>query len=304
MKRDFLRIVDLSKEELSRLIDRAVELKAGKDVSACPLIGKSLGLIFEKSSTRTRVSFEVGIYQLGAQAISLNTSEIQLGRGETVADTARVLSRYLHGIIIRTYGHDRLIDFARNATVPVINGLSDLHHPCQILADLMTIRERKGTVESVTVAYVGDGNNVTNSLIEAAALLGFELRVACPEGFEPSHEVLDEARSGGKGRNIMILRNPKEAVGMADVIYTDVWVSMGQEEKAAVKKEKLKDYQINDSLLGCGKRDSIVLHCLPAHRGEEITDDVIDGPNSAVFDQAENRLHAQKALLEFLIGQK
>lgn len=304
MKRDFLRIFDLSKEELSRLIDRAVELKAGKDVSACPLIGKSLGLIFEKSSTRTRVSFEVGIYQLGAQAISLNTSEIQLGRGETVADTARVLSRYLHGIIIRTYGHDRLIDFARNATVPVINGLSDLHHPCQILADLMTIRERKGTVESVTVAYVGDGNNVTNSLIEAAALLGFELRVACPEGFEPSHEVLDEARSGGKGRNIMILRNPKEAVGMADVIYTDVWVSMGQEEKAAVKKEKLKDYQINDSLLGCGKRDSIVLHCLPAHRGEEITDDVIDGPNSAVFDQAENRLHAQKALLEFLIGQK
>lgn len=302
MKRDFLRIFDLSAEELSRLIDRAIELKAGKDASACPLIGKSIGLIFEKSSTRTRVSFEVGLYQLGAQAISLNTNEIQLGRGETVADTARVLSRYLHGIIIRTYGHDRLAEFARNASVPVINGLSDQHHPCQILADLMTIRERKGDIEQVTAAYVGDGNNVANSLIEAAALLGFELRIACPEGFEPSHEVLDEARSRN-GRNIIILRNPKEAVGMADIVYTDVWVSMGQEDEAAAKKEKLKGYQINASLLGCGKGDVTVLHCLPAHRGEEITDEVMDGPNSAVLDQAENRLHAQKALLEFLIRQ-
>jgi len=301
MKKDFLRVIDLSGDEITGLIDRAIELKAGKDASLCPLIGKSIGLIFEKSSTRTRVSFEVGIYQLGAQPISLNTSEIQLGRGETVADTARVLSRYLSGIIIRTHGHDRLIEFAQNSSVPVINGLSDQHHPCQILADLMTIKERKGRLENITVAYVGDGNNVANSLIEAAAVLGFELRIACPEGFEPSHDVLDDARALQKGRNIVILRNPKEAAGMADVIYTDVWVSMGQEEDAAHKKEKLKGFQVNTALLGCSKPDVTVLHCLPAHRGEEITDEVLDGPNSAVLDQAENRLHAQKALLELIL---
>ncbi len=300
MKRDFLRVTDLSKEEIISIIGRSIKLKAGEDASACPLIGKSIGLIFEKSSTRTRVSFEVGVYQLGAQSIYLNPKEIQLGRGETIADTAKVLSRYLHAIMIRTYGHDRLTEFARHATIPVINGLSDQHHPCQVLADLMTIKERKGSIDGIRVAYIGDVNNVTNSFIEASAIMGFELVIACPEGHEPSHEVLDLARNKGKG-DIIILRNPKEATGKADVIYTDVWVSMGQEAEAEAKKERLKGFQVNSSLLSCAKNDVIILHCLPAHRGEEITDDVIDGPNSAVFDQAENRLHTQKALLEFLM---
>jgi ornithine carbamoyltransferase len=300
MKRDFLRVNDLTKEEIISIIDRSIKLKAGEDATACPLIGKSVGLIFEKSSTRTRVSFEVGVYQLGAQSIYLNPKEIQLGRGETIADTAKVLSRYLHAIMIRTYGHDRLTEFAQHATIPVINGLSDQHHPCQILADLMTIKERKGSIDGIRVAYIGDVNNVTNSFIEASAIMGFELVIACPEGHEPSHEVLDVARNKGNG-DIIILRNPKEAAGKADVIYTDVWVSMGQEEEAEAKKERLKGFQVNSSLLSCAKKDVIILHCLPAHRGEEITDDVIDGPNSAVFDQAENRLHTQKALLEFLM---
>lgn len=300
MKRDFLRVNDLSRDEIVALIDRSIELKAGEDAAQCPLIGKSVGLIFEKSSTRTRVSFEAGIYQLGAQSIYLNPKEIQLGRGETIADTARVLSRYLHGIVIRTFGHDRLIEFASNASIPVINGLSDQHHPCQALADLMTVKEKKGSIEGIRLAYIGDVNNVTNSLIEASSIIGFELIIACPEGHEPVPEVLDSARSKGKG-DIIILRNPKEAAGMADVIYTDVWVSMGQEADEEEKKERLKGYQVNSSLLSCAKNDVTVLHCLPAHRGEEITDDVIDGPNSAVFDQAENRLHTQKALLEFMV---
>ncbi|UCG77757.1 MAG: ornithine carbamoyltransferase [Nitrospirota bacterium] len=299
MKRDFLRVSDLTKDEISALIDRAIELKSGKDASACPLIGKSVGLIFEKSSTRTRVSFEVGIYQLGGQSISLNPKEIQLGRGETISDTAKVLSRYLHAIIIRTFGHDRIAEFAENSTIPVINGLSDDHHPCQILADLMTIKERKGKIEGIRVAYIGDVNNVTNSLIEAASILGFELVIACPEGHEPSYEVLDYAREN-KG-DIIVLRDPREAAGKADVIYTDVWVSMGQEAESEAKKDRLKGYQINSDLLSCSNRDVTVLHCLPAHRGEEITDEVMDGPNSAVFDQAENRLHSQKALMEFLV---
>jgi len=300
MKRDFLRVIDLTMEEISDLINRAIELKNGKDAGKCPLIGRSIGMIFEKSSTRTRVSFEVGIYQLGAQAISLNPREIQLGRGETIADTARVLSRYLHGIVIRTYGHERLTEFAENASIPVINGLSDQHHPCQILADLMTIQEKKGCIEGLKVAYVGDPNNVTNSLIEAAGLMGFELRIACPEGYGPDGDVLEQARSSGRGA-IVILNDPREAAGKTDVIYTDVWVSMGQEAEADEKKKRLKGYQVNQALLDCAGRDVMVLHCLPAHRGEEITDDVMDGPNSAVFDQAENRLHAQKALLEFLL---
>ncbi|MGW8271784.1 MAG: ornithine carbamoyltransferase [Thermodesulfovibrionales bacterium] len=301
MKRDFLKISDQSAPEIRRLIDRAIDLKAGKDGPRCPLIGRSIGLLFEKSSTRTRVSFEVGIYQLGAQPIALNASESQLARGETIADTSRVLSRYLHAVVVRTFGHDRLEEFAANASVPVINGLSDLHHPCQILADLMTIRERKGELTGMRVAYVGDGNNVANSLIEAAALLGFELRLACPEGFEPSYEVIDGARANGGGDNIILLRHPREAAGMADVVYTDVWVSMGQEAASEEKRKKLRGYQVNAALLSCAKSNVSVLHCLPAHRGEEITDDVLDGPHSAVLDQAENRLHVQKALLEFLL---
>ncbi len=300
MKRDFLTLLDLSSEEISALLKRALDMKSGIDANKCPLIGKSIGLLFEKASTRTRVSFEVGIYQLGAHPIYLNPNEIQLGRGETIPDTARVLSRYLDAIVIRTFGHDLLAEFASHSSVPVINGLSDLHHPCQALGDLMTILEKKGRLKDIRIAYVGDGNNVANSLIEAASVTGMNLTIACPEGHEPDPEVLERVRAVANSE-IIILREPKEAVGRADVVYTDVWVSMGQEKESKKRKERFKDYQINSKILSCAKKDAVVLHCLPAHRGEEITDEVMDGPQSAVFDQAENRLHAQKALLEMLL---
>lgn len=301
MKRDFLTLWDLSSEEIIKLLNRAVEMKTGKNTNKCPLIGKSIGLLFEKASTRTRVSFEVGIYQLGAHPVYLTTNEIQLGRGETISDTAKTLSRYLNGMIIRTYGHGILTEFASHSSIPVINGLTDLHHPCQALADLMTILEKKGRLKDIRIAYVGDGNNVANSLIEAASRVEMNLTIACPEGYEPDPDVLERARESAKSE-IIILREPKEAAGRADVIYTDVWVSMGQENKSAGKKKKLNRYQVNSDLLSCAKNDVIVLHCLPAHRGEEITDEIMDGPQSAVFDQAENRLHAQKALLEMLLA--
>lgn len=300
MKRDFLTLWDLSSDEIGSLLERAAGLKAGKDASGCPLIGRSLGLLFEKPSTRTRVSFEVGMYQLGAHAVTMNPSELQLGRGETLSDTAKTLSRYLSGIVIRTFAHSTLEQFAANSSIPVINGLSDLHHPCQILADMMTIIENKGRLKGLKVAFIGDGNNVCNSMIEAASLMEFNLTVACPEGFEPDAGILEKAKESARSE-IIILRDPREAAGMADVVYTDVWVSMGQEEHSTEKRERLRDYQINNRLLTCAKKDAVVLHCLPAHRGEEITDEVMDSPNSAVFDQAENRLHAQKALLEMLI---
>jgi ornithine carbamoyltransferase len=300
MKRDFLTVWDLSSEEITHILKKAIELKSGKDKNKCPLIGKSIGLLFEKASTRTRVSFEVGIYHLGGQAIYMNPKEIQIGRGETIDDTAKVLSRYLNAIVIRTFSHDAIVEFAKNSSIPVINGLSDLHHPCQALADLMTIVERKGRLKGLHLAYVGDGNNVANSLIEAASKMEIPLSIACPEGYEPDADILKKARSSAKSE-IVIHRDPKEAVDKADAVYTDVWVSMGQEQEAAKKKRKFKNYQLNSKLLTYAKKDAIVLHCLPAHRGEEITDDVIDGPQSAVFDQAENRLHTQKALLEFLL---
>ncbi len=300
MKRDFLTLWDLSSEEVAAVLERALKLKSGEGSSACPLIGRSIGLLFEKPSTRTRVSFEAGIYQLGAQPISLHSGELQIGRGETVGDTARTLSRYLNGIVIRTYAHSRLEEFASSASIPVINGLSDLHHPCQVLADLMTILEKKGRLKGIRLAYVGDGNNVANSLIEAAVRMEMSLVVACPEGYEPHPDILDMTRESARGE-IIILRDPREAAGRADVIYTDVWVSMGQEKEAEERRAKFRPYQINGPLLSCAREDVIVLHCLPAHRGEEITDEVMDGPHSVVFDQAENRLHAQKALLEFLI---
>jgi ornithine carbamoyltransferase len=301
MKRDFLKLTDLSKDEILALLKRAIELKAGKDAALCPLIGKNVGLFFEKPSTRTRVSFEVGIYQLGGNAICMTPAELQLGRGETIADTARTLSRYLDAIMMRTSSHDTLETFASNSSIPVINGLSDLRHPCQALADVMTLLEKKGTLEGLKVAYVGDGNNVCNSLIEAASVLGFNLTVASPEGFEPHTKLLEDAQTAA-GSEIVVLRDPKEAAGMADAIYTDVWVSMGQEKDAAEKKKKFRAYQLNAKLLSCAKKDVIVLHCLPAHRGEEITDEVMDGPHSVVFDQAENRMHTQKALLEMLLA--
>lgn len=300
MKKDFLTLRDLSREEFNHIIERAIELKSGKDASACPLIGKSIGLLFDKASTRTRISFQTGIYQLGAQAIYINTNELQLGRGETIEDTARTLSRYLHGMVVRTFAHETIEKFANNATIPVINGLTDLHHPCQALADMMTIKEKKGGFEGVRLAYIGDGNNVANSLIEAAALTGIEIVLACPEGYKPDANIYKKACS--EGARVSILNNPEDAAKDADVLYTDVWVSMGQEGEMEERERAFKGYQINSELLSLAKPDAIVMHCLPAHRGKEITDDMIDSPQSVVFDQAENRLHTQKALLEVLIG--
>jgi ornithine carbamoyltransferase len=301
MKRDFLRLRDFSSEEIDHLLKRALELKSGKDSNKCPLIGRNIGLIFEKASTRTRVSFEVGIYQLGANSIYLNPKEIQLGRGETIHDTAKTLSRYLDAIVIRTFSHNTLIDFASSSSIPVINGLSDLLHPCQALGDMMTVLEKKGKLKGINLSYIGDGNNVANSLIEASSMMGINLKIACPKGFEPDTEVLKEQKASAKSE-IRIVRNPKDAAKGADVLYTDAWVSMGQEKEEKQKKKNFKAYQLNSKILSYAKKDAIVLHCLPAHRGEEITDDVIDSPQSAVFDQAENRLHTQKALLEFLLS--
>jgi len=303
MKKDFLRLWDFTSKEIDLLLRRSVELKSGKDANKCPLIGKSIGLIFEKASTRTRVSFEAGIYQLGAQAIYMNPNEIQLGRGETIHDTAGVLSRYLSAVIIRTFDHNTLLDFAASSSIPVINGLSDLYHPCQALADLMTILEKKGRLKGIHLAYIGDGNNVAHSLIEASSKMNINLTIACPTGYEPDSKIFREAKTVAKSE-MKIVRDPKEAADRADVLYTDVWVSMGQEKEAREKKQKLRRYQLNNGILSYAKEDAVVLHCLPAHRGEEITDDVIDGPQSAVLDQAENRLHTQKALLEFILTSK
>jgi ornithine carbamoyltransferase len=300
MKRDFLTIWDLTSKDIGLLLKRAIELKAGRDANTCPLIGKSVGLLFEKASTRTRVSFEVGIYQLGARAIYMSPKEIQIGRGETIHDTAKVLSRYLDAIVIRTFSHNTLVEFASCSSIPVINGLSDLHHPCQALGDLMTVLEKKGRLQGIKLAYIGDGNNVANSLIAAASKTGMNLAIACPKGYEPDPDVFEKAHKS-KDSKITILKDPKEATYKADAVYTDVWVSMGQEKEASKKKRKFKNYQLNAALLSYAKKDAIVLHCMPAHRGEEITDEVIDGPQSVVFDQAENRLHTQKALLEFLL---
>ncbi|NWF53060.1 MAG: ornithine carbamoyltransferase [Nitrospirae bacterium] len=300
MKRDFLRLKDLTSDEIELLLKRAVELKSGKDANKCPLIGKSIGMIFEKASTRTRVSFEVGIYQLGGNSIYLNPKDMQLGRGETIEDTAKTLSRYLDAVVIRTFSHKSLVDFASSSSIPVINGLSDLHHPCQALADMMTIIEKKGRLNGINLTYIGDGNNVANSLIEAASMMMINLKISCPEGFEPDAGILKEQKAFSKSE-IKIVRNPEEAAIGADVLYTDVWISMGQEKEEKQRKKKFKGYQLNKEILSFASKDAIVLHCLPAHRGEEITDDIIDSPQSVVFDQAENRLHTQKALLEFLL---
>jgi ornithine carbamoyltransferase len=257
-------------------------------------------MIFDKSSTRTRISFEVGIYQLGGMALFLNNRDTQVGRGEDISDTARVMSRYLDAVVIRTYSQSFVEDFARYATIPVINGLTDEQHPCQILSDLFTIKEKKGRYEGLKVAYVGDGNNVANSWIDAAAGLPIRLSLACPEKYEPEEAILERGTKKAEG-GITLYRNPADAVKDADVIYTDVWTSMGQEAEKEERKKIFRGYQVNGELLSRARKDAIVMHCLPAHRGEEITDDVIDGPHSVVIDQAENRLHVQKAVMEILI---
>jgi len=299
-KRDFLAVSDLNSEEIGRLIDLAARMKRGA-YRETPLAGKTLAMIFAKSSTRTRVSFEVGTYQLGGQALFLPARDIQLGRGEPVADTARVLSRYVDGIMIRTFDHAEVEELARSATVPVINGLTDLMHPCQVLADLFTMRETLGSWDGKRVAWIGDGNNMANSWIDAAGVLGFELRLACPDGFEPNRALFDQARAR-TGACITITEVPEEAVEKAHVVSTDVWASMGQEGEADMRRQAFKGYTVDADLMKLAGPRAIFLHCLPAHRGEEVTADVIEGPQSRVWDQAENRLHVQKALLARLLG--
>ena len=298
-KRDFLAIADFTRDEIHSLFDLAERMKQGAYREE-PLAGKTLAMIFAKSSTRTRVSFEVGAYQLGGQALFLSSRDIQLGRGEPIADTARVLSRYVDGIMIRTFDHNEVVELARHATIPVINGLTDLSHPCQVLADLFTMREALGGWEGKRVAWVGDGNNMANSWIEAAQVLGFELRLACPEGFEPNRGMFDRAKAAGGC--IEITEVPEEAVEGAHVVNTDVWASMGQEQEAEVRRRAFKGYTVDAELMKLADPTAIFLHCLPAHRGEEVTADVIEGPQSRVWDEAENRLHVQKALLAVLMG--
>jgi ornithine carbamoyltransferase len=302
MTRDYLSVDDLDAGELLHLLDLADALKADPTLHRDSLTGKTVALIFEKASTRTRVSFEVGVGQLGARPLTLSSADIQLGRGETIEDTGRVLSRYVDAIVLRTFEQERLEALAEAATVPVINSLSDFEHPCQALADLMTVRERSGPLARRILTYVGDGNNVAHSLLLAGAKTGMTVRVAAPTGFEPIPQVVQRAAEIAEetGGAIEILSDPHGAVKEAQVVYTDVWASMGQEDESEERTLVFRPYQVNQALLELAEPDAIVLHCLPAHRGLEITDEVIDGPRSAVWDQAENRLHAQKALLLLL----
>ncbi|MDN5323199.1 MAG: ornithine carbamoyltransferase [Clostridia bacterium] len=303
--RDFLTLKDYSKEEIKALIDLAIELKGyhkqgiRKDI----LAGKTLAMIFQKSSTRTRVSFEAGMYQLGGLAHFLSTQDLQMGRGEPISDTARVLSRYVDGILIRTYAQAEVEELAKYADVPVINGLTDLYHPTQALADMLTIYEHKGYLEGIKLAYIGDGNNMVHSLMIAGAKLGMEVRVATPKGYEPQGEIVKMSQDFAKvnGGKIILSNNPEDAVQGADVLYTDVWASMGQEEEAEIRKKHFQGFQINAKMLELANKKAIVMHCLPAHRGEEITHEVMEGSHSVVFDEAENRLHAHKAILAALL---
>jgi ornithine carbamoyltransferase len=296
--RHFLSLLDLSADEARALIARATELKrmlrAGVDYR--PLPNRTLAMIFEKSSTRTRVSFEVGMVQLGGHALFLSPRDTQLGRGEPIEDSARVLSRMVDAVMIRTFDHDTVERFAANSQVPVINGLTDRLHPCQLLADMQTYHEHRGDIRGRRVTWVGDGNNMCHSFMEAAELFDFELRIACPEGFEPNAELLAAA----EGR-CEILRDPEQAAEGADLVVTDVWASMGQEEEQLRREAVFASFQVNDAVMARTAPDAIFMHCLPAHRGEEVAASVIDGPRSVIWDEAENRLHAQKALLEFLL---
>ncbi|HZP90173.1 MAG TPA: ornithine carbamoyltransferase [Actinomycetota bacterium] len=304
MERDFLSIDDLSSEELAWLLDLAAKAKATPEDFAGRLRGKSVAMIFEKPSTRTRVSFEIAIAQLAAHPVPLSSSELQLGRGETIEDTGRVLSRYVDAIVLRTFEQERLEVLARAATVPVVNALSDFEHPCQCLADLLTIQERRGGTAGRTLVYLGDGNNVTHSLLLGCAKASMHVRVATPPGFEPIPQVVHRAEeiADSSGGSVRVLNDPIEACRGADVLYTDVWASMGKESEAEERALVFPAYQIDQRKVELAKPDVTVLHCLPAHRGQEITSDVIDGPHSAVWDQAENRMHTQKALLLWLLG--
>ena len=297
--RDFLNIRDFSAHETFALCALAERMRA-RDYDRKPLAGMALAMIFMKSSTRTRVSFEVGATQLGATAHFLSPRDVQIGRGEPIEDTARVLSRYVDGIMIRTFAHADVETLAEFSGVPVINGLTDLSHPCQVLADVLTMRQHLGDIRGRTVAWVGDGNNMANSWVEAAAHLGFSLRLACPEGFDPDAEFMARAASG----DVRLVRDPREACEGADVVTTDVWASMGQEEEQLARARAFAGYQVNAELMARAASGAIFLHCLPAHRGEEVSADVIDGPQSAVWDEAENRLHIQKAIMAVLMGRE
>jgi len=302
MKKDLLSEYDLTRADFECIFEKARRqkaiLKEGRFYR--PLRGKTLGMIFDKSSTRTRISFEVGMYQLGGIALFLNSRDTQIGRGENIMDTARIMSRYLYGIMIRTFSQKAVEEFARHADIPVINGLTDLLHPCQILSDLFTIMEKKGTYEGKTIAYVGDGNNIANSWINAAARLPIRLALACPEGYGPDRRILNRALKNNRA-DIRLTDRPREAVREADIVYTDVWASMGQEHEQEERARRFKGFQVNASLMQAARKDALVMHCLPAHRGEEIAAEVLDGPQSIVVDQAENRLHVQKAILEILL---
>ncbi|HET7629704.1 MAG TPA: ornithine carbamoyltransferase [Bacillales bacterium] len=299
--KDLLTLADYSSGEIYGLLELAEQLK--KESYSPLLIGKSLGMIFEKPSTRTRVSFEVAMTQLGGHALYLNPADLQLGRGETISDTAKVLSRYVDAIMIRTFEQEKVEQLAEGADVPVINGLTNDYHPCQVLADLLTIKEKFGTIAGKTLAYIGDCNNMTHSLMIGAAKVGMNVTIVSPQGCEPSQKIFGDAKqtAAGTGAAITLTNDPVEAVETADVIYTDVWTSMGDEETSE-RIEKLEPFQVNAKLWAHAKKSPIFMHCLPAHRGQEVSAEIIDGPNSVVFDQAENRLHAQKALLTALIG--
>ena len=300
--KDLISIHDLTLEEIEEIFDLAKRMKETPADYSESLAGKTLGMIFQKPSTRTRVSFEVGIYQLGGIGLYLSSNDMQLGRGETVADTARVLSRYVDAIMARVFAHQDIIDLARYGNIPVINGLSDLLHPCQALADFLTLREHKGELRGLKLAYVGDGNNVAHSLFFAGAKLGTHVTCICPPGFEPNGEVLAAARADAKATGAKIeVSNDIADVKGADAVYTDVWASMGQEAEAADRKRTFMPYQVNAGLMARAADDAVFLHCLPAHRGEEVTDEVADSPASVIFDEAENRLHAQKAVMYLLM---
>ncbi|MBF0137883.1 MAG: ornithine carbamoyltransferase [Magnetococcus sp. DMHC-1] len=305
-KKDLLTLNDINQEEMQRLFERAAALKQAHQAGATThsLIGRTLGMIFEKASTRTRVSFEVGMFQLGGRALFLSSREMQLGRGETVADSARVLSRYVNGLMIRTYAHGNVETMARYATVPVINGLSDTFHPCQVLADIFTYREKRGSLTGRRVAWIGDGNNMANTWIQAAPLVRCHLVLACPEGYDPDLEILATATTalqGATDASVTLLRNPTQAAAGADLVITDTWTSMGQEEEHQKRLRSFAGYQVDERLMALAHAETLFMHCLPAHRGEEVTDAVLDGPQSVVWDEAENRLHVQKAILEWLL---
>jgi ornithine carbamoyltransferase len=296
MKRDFLTIQDLTCDEVLALIDRGLEIKMAGRSTERPLGGYTLGLMFDKASTRTRVSFEVAMFRLGGQTIFLNKRDTQMSRNETTNDTARVLSRYLDALAFRTFSQDLVEEMARWAEIPVINALTDQYHPCQVLSDLMTVKEKKGTLSNMKVAWIGDGNNVTHSWINAARILGFELVIACPPGYLPEPQVL-----AGSGENIRLVQEPADAASDADVINADVWISMGQDAERDQRLLDFKGFQVGKSLVELGKPDVLVMHCLPAHRGEEITAEVLEGHHSIVFDQAENKMYLHQALLEKLL---